>query len=100
MTINTHDVGEVVRVTGLFKDINEVLADPTAVFFSYIDPSGNTTNLQYLVNVALVKDSTGTYHVDIEVDEAGDYHYRWVSTGTGKGAEIGQFMVKPQQVPG
>lgn len=98
MTISVYDIGDNVKVTGAFTDANDDPADPSGVQFAYEDPSGNVTTLVYGVDAAVVKNSTGSYYVEIEVDEAGDWHYRWIGTGTGKGAQIGQFAVQPQQV--
>lgn len=98
MTINVYDVGDVPRISGAFTDANDDPADPSAVSLAYTDPSGNVTTLVYGVDAALVKASTGNYYAEITADETGDWHYRWVSTGTGAGAQIGQFAVKPRQV--
>jgi hypothetical protein len=98
MTINVYDIGDNVKMTGAFTDSNDDPADPSGVQLAYEDPSGNVTTLVYGVDAAVVKNSTGSYYVELEVDEAGDWHYRWIATGTGKGAQIGQFAVKPQQV--
>lgn len=98
MTINVYDVGDLVTVSGAFTDTSDDPADPSTVSLAYTDPSGNVTTLVFGVDADVVKDSTGNYHVDVSVDEAGDWHYRWISTGTGQGAQLGQFAVKPRQV--
>lgn len=98
MTINVHDVGDLVRVTGTFTDSADLPADPTALSFAFKDPSGSVTTYVFPTDAQLVKDSVGIYHVDVDVVEPGDWHYRWISTGAGQGAQIGQFMAKPNQV--
>ena len=66
----------------------------------YKDPSGNTTSLTYGVDAALVKDSTGVYHVDVDADEVGWWHYRVYSTGTGQAAAAPQrFFVNASALP-
>lgn len=98
MTINVYDVGDLVTVEGAFTDANDDPADPAAVSFAFEDPAGTVTTYAYQADPEIVKDSTGNYHVDVSATAAGDWHYRWIATGAGQGAQIGQFMVKPQQV--
>jgi hypothetical protein len=92
--VNNYDVGDEVRVTGTFTDSAGTEQDPNAVFFQYEDPSGTVTALAYPADAALVKDDTGIYHVDIDVDEAGMWHWRWYSTGVGQAADEGQFLAE------
>ena len=90
----SYNVGDLIRTTGTFTNADGTATDPTAVFAAYGDPSGNTTTLEYGVDVALVRDSTGNYHVDIDADEAGRWYYRFYSTGTGQASsENGAFGV-------
>lgn len=90
----SYQVGDLVRVTGTFTTAAGVATDPTAVFAEYKDPSGNTTELEYPADAALVKDSTGVYHIDIDADEAGSWFYRFYSTGTGQAnSGPGEFVV-------
>lgn len=94
MTINAYNVGDQARISGAFTTAAGVAQDPTALTFKYTDPSGNVTTLVYNTDAALVKDSTGNYHVDIDIDERGRWFYRWIATGTGAGSEPGEFMVE------
>ncbi len=100
MANNAYTVGSVVRVTGTFKDINGTLADPSTVVFKYKNPvTLVTTTLTYLSDGALVKDSTGTYHVDVDTStSAGDWWVRWQSTGAAQGAVEGMFRANPTRV--
>jgi hypothetical protein len=88
-----YDLGDLVRVSAAWTNAAGTAIDPTAVFAKYKDPSGSTTTLTYGTDLALVKDSTGNYHVDIDANEAGTWRYRFYSTGTGQGAEEGNFYV-------
>jgi len=99
MTINVYDIGDTSRVTGLFYDAADALADPGTLTFTFKDPSGNTTAYTYGVHSELVKSTTGTFYVDVVFDEAGMWFYRWGATGARVGAQEGQFAVKPQSVP-
>lgn len=95
---NSYDLGDLVRVTAVFTNSSGTAIDPTVVICKYKDPSGNTTTLTYGTDVALVKDSVGNYHTDINCDEAGDWLYRWYSTGTGQAAEQHWFRVEAAKV--
>jgi hypothetical protein len=90
---NRYKVGQVARCTGTFKDEDDVVQDPTAVFFHLIDPSENEITLEYGVDGTLVKASTGVYYVDVAADEAGIFAYRFYSTGTYVTADEDQFEV-------
>lgn len=96
MGINVHHKGDLVRVSGVFKDINGTEVDPTTITLKVLDPSGNETSYGYGESPETVeRDSTGNFHVDVEADEAGDWFYWWESTGAGQGAEPGQWVVEP-----
>jgi hypothetical protein len=93
MAINAYDKGDVVRCSGAFTNSAGTAIDPTAVLFTFIDPAGTSTTYTYGVDAALAKDSTGNYHVDVNADAEGIYHWRMYSTGTGKAAAEGEFVV-------
>jgi len=89
----SYHVGDLIRISAAFSTAAGVATDPTAVFAKYRDPGGTVTTLTYGVDVALVKDSTGNYHVDINADEAGKWLYRFYSTGTGQAMDEDGFSV-------
>lgn len=97
MSITIYDIGDVARITATFTDVAGVPADPSAVSLVYEDPSGAVTTHVFGTDAEVVKSSTGVYYEDVPIDEAGDWHYRWLATGTGAGAQQGQLMVKPTQ---
>jgi hypothetical protein len=80
-------------VTATFTDITGTLVDPTSVELSVMDPSGNIDTYTYSGG-QVTQASTGVYRKDLQIDEAGDWRYWWESTGTGQGAEPGQFVVE------
>ena len=88
-----YDVGDRVRLSGAFTDADGDYHDPGAVFCAYTDPSGNETVLEYGVDADLVKNDTGQYHVDIDVDEAGRWPYRFYATGVGQAAGTARLVV-------
>jgi hypothetical protein len=92
-TRNAYDIGDLVRCTGTFAS-SGTNVNPDAIMFKVKTPAGVVTTLTYGTDAALVRDSTGVYHVDVSVAEAGEYEYRFWSTGTGQAASEGQFVVK------
>ena len=99
MSIGQYDVGDKVRLSAIFTDTAAAAVDPGTVKL-IIDrpPGGAQIVLLYGTDAALVKDSTGHYHADQAIDMAGDWQFRWVSTGNGAGAEEGFFVVRRQDV--
>lgn len=88
------DLGQLVTATNTFTDSTGTVIDPTGVFVNYKSPvTGTLTELVFGVDAALVKDSTGIYHVDIDGDEDGLWYVYWFSTGTGQAADETSFFV-------
>lgn len=92
MTINVRQVGDLVRLSASFS-VSGSAVDPATVTLTVMDPSGNSDEYTYAAS-QITKVTTGSYRKDISADEAGDWHYRWESTGTGQASELGQFMVE------
>ena len=92
-----YNVGDLVRVS-VYITINGVATDPsTGPVCQWNDPSGVNTTKTYPSDAEVVKDSTGRYHLDIAIDEAGTWYYNWAGTGTAQGAEEGSFVVAPTE---
>lgn len=91
--MNQYDVGDLVRVTGIFKDAAGVAFDPTTVAFKFKKPDRTITTYIYGTDAQLVKVATGNYRVDIDASVKGKYQYRWYSTGNGQAAEESEFEV-------
>ena len=86
-TANTYTVGAEVRVSATFRDSTGTLADPTDLTGEYEDPSGTITQ------ATPVKDGTGLYHFDIDVEASGTWYYRLAGTAAVKAAAEGAFVV-------
>lgn len=93
MTRNAYDIGDLVRCTSAFA-ASGTNVNPEAIMFKVKTPSGVVTTYTYGTDTALVRDATGVYHVDVSATEAGEYVYRFWSTGIGQAAAEGQFVVK------
>jgi len=92
---NVYDNGDVVRVFGTFTSTGGTPVNPTAVRAKYRPPGSTLVTLTYGASTRVVRSSTGNYYVDIEANARGVWRYRWDSSGVGKAAQEGQFIVKP-----
>jgi hypothetical protein len=91
----TFDVGDVARAAVVFAPVaTGTPTDPTAVTCRVMAPSGTVTTYTYGTDTALVKDSTGTYHLDITLTEPYTWHVRWQGTGAVATAEEQTFYVR------
>lgn len=86
-TINEYDIGDLVRVSAAFTDVNSAASD-TTVALKVLDPAGTTTT------PTVVHDSTGAYHYDISVNAMGTWYYRFEGTGVVQAASEGLFRVR------
>lgn len=90
--MNSYDKGDLVRVTAAFTNAAGTATDPTTVVCKVRSPSGITT-YTYGTDAELVKDSTGNYHLDINITADGQWWYRWEGTGAVQQAGEGSFTV-------
>lgn len=95
MASSTYDIGDVVRLAGAWTDPldGDAAIDPTEVYCTVRDPSGNLTTYEYGVDAGLTKASEGNYYLDLDADESGIWHYRFHSAGNGKAAEEKSFTI-------
>ena len=79
-----------------FYDENGTLVDPTNVFIEIMDPSTNIDGpYQYGVHATVEKESTGYYkYTGLCIDEEGEWHVKWYSTGTYQAAVVLRFAGK------
>ena len=94
---NTHDVGDVVRLTGTFKNQAGAFVDPGGVRVRVKNPLGTATVYVFGVDAGVIKDSVGNYHLDIDADQEGVWFYRWEGITTNKGAGEHSFEVRDSQ---
>lgn len=92
---NSYDVGDRVRVRGIFQSLAGVDTDPDTIVCKYQDPSGAETTVTYPTSI--VKSSTGRYYLDIDITAAGTWYYRWVGTGAVVAAGEQSFVVRETQ---
>ena len=95
----TYDQGDLVRVTGTFKNASSAAADPTKVYLDLQKPDGAISYSTYAAGTtAVTRTGTGVYYKDILTTGSGVYEYRWHSTGTVHTAEEGYFPVRTKRV--
>lgn len=100
-TPNSYVEADPIRISAIFYDANDAAADPAKVFCDYQIGTNAKLTLEYgkVGDEALVKDSTGHYHVDVStVGKYGSLRYRWYSTGDGATANQ-TFCTITQQDP-
>ena len=75
--------------------VGGVATDATVLTLTVEDPLGVET--VYTVGGGIVRDSVGTYHANIATTtaQAGQWRYRWSSTGVAPGAWEEWFSVSP-----
>lgn len=93
--INSYYIGNIITLTGTFKNGEGAVADPTVVKVTVENPDGEETTYIYETDDEVVNVSTGIYTIDIDIDQSGTWYYRWWSTGLIKAARQNLFEVEP-----
>ena len=92
--MTAYDLGDLAHVSVAFTTSAGVATDPGTVSFLYKMADDVTwTTLVYGVDITLVKNSVGNYHVDVACDAVGMAFYRWAGATAGISAAQGQFLV-------
>jgi hypothetical protein len=82
-----YQLGNYVRVSAIFKNLDAQLVDPTTVTVQYTKPNYPSTL------VVASRLSVGSYYCDILADTAGRWNYRVVASGNVVAAAEGEFGV-------
>ena len=96
----SYDVGDLVRMRGLFKDEDGVPVGPTGVRFLVKNSTGIVVAYTTATTPRVIADSSDAFHLDVTADMSGKWYYRSESsTGAdGQAAEESWFKVLKQQV--
>lgn len=87
--------GQPIRLTSVFRDSTTgQYQDPATLQFILRQPCGDDVTYTYGTDAALVKDSTGNFHIDVTPDGPGRWHFRWLATGSGAAATEDFFVVQ------
>jgi hypothetical protein len=93
MSCEDYVVGQRPRFSAQFR-LGSTLTDPTTLKFIYKKPTASSpTVLVYGVDAELVRESTGKYHVDLLLDVAGLWKWRYESSGIVDSAQQDSFHV-------
>lgn len=84
--------GTLLRLTGTFKNLGGALADPTAITLKVQKPDGTSTSYTY-AGAQVVKQSTGVYYYDVDLNQAGTWYYRYEGTSACQAAGQDSFSV-------
>lgn len=90
----SYDVGDVLRVEGIYTNMSGIEIDPAVVRFSVRSPSGEVTNYHYQEDAELVRASAGRYYVDVFFTETGPWKVRHYSTGAGQASGEKTYHIK------
>lgn len=75
-----YEVGEPIRLTSRFEDVDGTATDPTTVTLTITAPDGTTTIITSPA-AALHNPSTGEWYYDLTPDAPGTWTYRFAGTG-------------------
>ena len=93
--MNSHDLGDVVRITATFTNSAGTVVDPSSVYAWYriVKPAlFDVTTVGYGVG-SMVKLGVGVYYTDLPVNSGGEWHYRFRGYGANAAAADGKFNV-------
>lgn len=94
MALASYDIGDVLRVKGVYTNISGIEVDPAVVRFSVKSPSGELTQYHYQEDPELVRASAGRYYIDLFFTESGAWKVRHYSTGAGQAAGEKTYFVR------
>ena len=94
---SVYDIGDKVILRAAF-DTDGAPNDPTTLTAQVRRPDGTMTTYTYLTTADIVRDSTGRYHLDVVIDQAGTWYVRWAGTGTAQAAEEESLWARPSAV--
>ncbi len=101
----SYNVGDLITISVVITNSAGVAVDPNKLYFYYKDPAGGpavgakgaaATPYIYGTDAALVKDSTGHYHIDLAASLEGTWKYRWKAltiSDTAAGADEGEYFI-------
>lgn len=95
MTPGKNYVNSPLRLTINLQNAEGTDTDPTTLTLKLRSPTNVESSYVYLTDDEIQRTDAGDYTADITPDEAGRWHYRWETTGTGTTiADEGDFLVQ------
>lgn len=92
-----YDVGDMIRCSVSFKDLNGTAIDPTNVTIKIQKPNQTIVEYVYLVDGGVIKDSVGNYHYDFLITLDGMHTFGWFGSGNMSAVETSTFFVNPSK---
>jgi hypothetical protein len=89
-----YDIGDMVRFTAQFYNANDVLTDPSTVGIKLLAPDNSEVTYAFGTDPELTRESAGIYQLDLKLEQAGRYFYRWEGAGVVTSAEEEEFYVR------
>lgn len=100
MAHNKYDIGDLIRLSGSFKDMDNQPIDPTTVI-CYVRSPSDVLYTYSLDQAEVVKDSVGEYHYDFDTvatqitnTDSGTWHYRFEGGGSAQASEEKSFIIR------
>lgn len=90
-----YDVGDQVRLTAEFFDLDDAPIDPSTVACTVRDPAGDETSYEFPGPV--IRAGAGSCRLDLDLTASGVWWVRWHSTGLGQAAEETSLTVRASQ---
>lgn len=90
----SYDIGDKPRFSVAFADFANAAADPTTVTFVCTQPDGMLITYVYSTDSELAKDSTGNYHVDYAITQAGRHSFKFVGAGAVVSTQQSEFYAR------
>lgn len=96
MSTEICDQGDTKRLTATFRNLSDVLTDPTTVTLTVRDPDGTEASYTY-AGGTISKESTGVFYRDHDFTKAGRHIERWTATGTVKDVAAREWYARRKQ---
>lgn len=94
-----YDKGDAVRLAVQFKTIDEVNTDPTVITLTVKKPGlGTLTFTSASSPSMIIRTGAGAYYLDLALDVAGVWRFKWFGSGALTAAEEGQIFVRASSV--
>lgn len=87
------DVGDVVKVTGEFRNTAGALTDPATITLK-VKPWTESPVTYTYADGEITRESAGIYSKNLTITSSGRWHYRFIGTGAVAAAEEEYFIVE------
>lgn len=93
-----YDQGDVIQIAGTFKNVNEILTDPTEAILRLLLPDETEVVYHWPTpgagELAMTHDGVGLFSTLYQPDQAGIVHWRWEGIGAVTAADEDFLIVR------